>query len=46
MVVAGGVIPDEDLVALKCQRVDAVRHAPAQNMLDKLKKLVTECGQR
>jgi methylmalonyl-CoA mutase cobalamin-binding subunit len=46
IVVAGGAIPDEDVVALKCQRIDAVRHAPAQKMIDKLKQLVTERGQR
>jgi methylmalonyl-CoA mutase cobalamin-binding domain/chain len=46
IVVAGGVIPDEDVVALKRQRIDAVSHVPAQKMIDRLKKLVTERGQR
>jgi len=46
VVVASGVIPDQDVVAPNRQRIDAVRPRPAQKMIDKQKKLAPERGQR
>jgi len=48
IVVAGGVMPDEDVMALKRMGVKEVmlQDTPPQAIIDTLKKLVAERGQR
>jgi methylmalonyl-CoA mutase cobalamin-binding domain/chain len=48
IVIAGGVMPDEDVVALKKMGVREVmlQDTPPQAIIDKLRQLVTERGPR